>query len=43
MEPAGWFFAWEGLDLAIFYSKEETKDYEFYKKMENCEILFSSY
>ncbi len=43
MEPAGWFFAWEGLDLAIFYSKEQTQDYEFYKKMEKCEILFSSY
>lgn len=43
MEPAGWFFAWEGLDLAIFTSKDETQDYDFYKKMQNCEIIFSSY
>ncbi len=43
MEPAGWFFAWEGLNLAIFYSKEETKDYDFYKKMQKCKIHFVSY
>lgn len=43
MEPAGWFFSWEGLNLAIFTSKEESPDLEFYKKMLKCEINFSSY
>lgn len=43
LEPAGWFFAWEGLDLAIFTSKDESPDYDFYKKMLKCEIKFDSY
>lgn len=42
LEPSGWFFSWEGLNIAIFTSKEQTSDFEFYKKMSNCEINFVS-
>ncbi len=42
-EPAGWFFFWEGLDMIIFESKEKKPELEFYEKMHNCSISFSSY
>jgi len=40
LEPGGWFFFWEGLNLAIFESKKFTSDIEFYKKMSKAEIEF---
>jgi len=43
LEPAGWFFAWEGLNVSLFRASDITPDYEFYKKMSNCEIKFDSY
>jgi hypothetical protein len=43
VEPAGWFFAWEGLNVTIFSSKEHTPDFDFYKQMANCDIKFDSY
>jgi len=42
LEPAGWFFFWEGLNQTIFESKRRTQDYDFYKKMKESEIMFSS-
>lgn len=43
MEPAGWFFFWEGLRQAVFESKVKKPDAEFYRKMADCEITFTSY
>ena len=43
LEPAGWFFAWEGLNVSLFRASDITPDYEFYKKMQKCEIKFDSY
>ncbi len=43
LEPTGWFLTWFALDR-IFYSSELKKaEYEFYKKMVKCEIMFISY
>ena len=43
LEPTGWFLTWFALDR-IFYSPELKKaEYEFYKKMVKCEIMFISY
>lgn len=43
LEPAGWFFFWEGLDLIIFETKKKKPEFEFYRKMSKCKISFSSY
>jgi len=43
LEPAGWFFFWEGLYQAMFESKKMKPDFEFYKKMAKCEISFHPY
>ena len=43
LEPGGWFLFWEGLDLMIFESKKIKPDLEFYRKMQNAEIVFSHY
>ncbi len=43
LEPAGWFFFWEGLNLIIFESKKLKPNLEFNEKMEKCDLLFFSY
>jgi len=43
MEPGGWFLFWQGLDLAIFESRKEKPDFEFYNKLSKSRISFSSY
>lgn len=43
LEPGGWFFFWEGLDLVIFKSKEIKGDLDFYRKMNKAKIIFSHY
>lgn len=46
LEPAGWFFFWEGLAKAIFIDEDERKkarDLDFYKKMARAQIYFISY
>lgn len=43
LEPGGWFLFWEGMDLIIFKSKQAKPDLEFYRKMNNVEIIFSHY
>jgi hypothetical protein len=43
IEPSGWFMVWYGLDQ-IFYTKNQHKpEREFYMKMSNANITFSSY
>jgi hypothetical protein len=46
LEPAGWFFFWEGLAKALFIHEDEgkkTRDLSFYKKMAHAQIYFISY
>lgn len=46
LEPAGWFFFWEGLAKAIFLHEEERKkkrELDFYKKMSRAQVFFLSY
>jgi hypothetical protein len=43
LEPAGWFFFWEGLRQSIIESRQKNPDVEFYEKMESCTISFISY
>jgi hypothetical protein len=43
LEPAGWFFFWEGLNHALFENKEKIAELEFYKKMSNCDVQFIAY
>ncbi len=40
VQPAGWFFLWEGLAKILITPKEKMPDYFFYKKMANSEISF---
>lgn len=42
LEPASWFFFWEGLSQIIFDSKKLNTDIEFYRKMERSMLLFAS-
>ena len=41
VQPAGWFFLWEGLGKILIVPKESRPDYEFYKKMFNSDISFA--
>jgi len=43
LEPAGWFMAWYGLDHIFYLSRENKKDFEFYRKMSEAEIKFDVY
>lgn len=43
LEPAGWFFFWEGLDIVLLESKAKRPDLEFYRKMADCKITFTSF
>lgn len=42
LEPAGWFFFWEGLGLIMFEAKKRKTDIEFYQKMSEANILFTA-
>lgn len=42
-EPGGWFSAWTGLDQFFYTANERKPDLDFYEKMSQCEIKFSSY
>lgn len=42
LEPAGWFFMWDGLEKVFILSKTKLPDYEFYKKMYSATIKFES-
>ncbi|MBI5066204.1 hypothetical protein HZA97_08265 [Candidatus Woesearchaeota archaeon] len=43
LEPAGWFFFWEGLAMIMFESKKVSPNIEFNEKMSKCEFVFFSY
>jgi hypothetical protein len=43
LEPAGWFFFWEGLDLVVFKPRDSSKELDFYRKLSRSEIKFISY
>ncbi|MEI6732001.1 MAG: hypothetical protein WCK90_04970 [archaeon] len=43
MEPASWFFFWEGLYKVFVTADEKKPDLEFYKKMAHAQITFLSY
>ena len=43
MEPAGWFFFWEGLGQVIFETKKQKPEVTFYGKMSKCDIEFLPY
>ena len=40
MEPAGWFFFWEGLNQSIFRVRDIKPNVLFYKKMHTSSIDF---
>ena len=40
LEPAGWFFFWEGLGILIFEPRERKKELEFYEVMYKARISF---
>lgn len=42
-EPAGWFFFWIGGEKLVYESKDQEPDFNFYKKMADCQITFRSY
>jgi len=42
VQPAGWFFLWEGLGKILITPQEKMPDYNFYKKMADSEISFAS-
>ncbi len=42
LEPASWFFFWEGLNLIIFKPSKGRTNLKFYKKMSKCSIVFIS-
>jgi hypothetical protein len=41
VQPAGWFFLWEGMGKIWIVPNEKKPDYKFYKKMAGSEISFS--
>lgn len=43
LEPGGWFTVWTGFDQIFYEFRQNNPDLEFYGKMINAEIGFSSY
>ncbi|VVB74197.1 Uncharacterised protein [Candidatus Tiddalikarchaeum anstoanum] len=43
LEPASWFFLWEGLSILLFEPSKIKSELEFYNKMSNADILFESH
>lgn len=42
LQPASWFFLWEGFAMVLFEAKKINPDLEFYKKMAGSKISFNS-
>lgn len=42
-QPAGWFTLWEGLGKIFIVSREESPNYNFYKKLSEANIYFLNY
>lgn len=43
MEPAGWFFAWRGMDTLFFLSVKLKEEHDFYTKMAKTKVNFKSF
>lgn len=43
LEPAGWFTAWTGLDQFFYTIEGKRPDKEFYRKISETRIIFTSY
>jgi len=43
LEPAGWFFFWEGLWRALYEVRNIKSDLEFFEKMRHCQYHFIEY
>lgn len=43
LEPAGWFFFWEGLDDVVFEADPNREERNFYQKMTRAKISFLGY
>jgi hypothetical protein len=43
VQPAGWFFLWEGMGKILLTPKEKEPDYNFYKKMAGAEFSFMNH
>jgi hypothetical protein len=43
LEPVGWFSCWFGLDKIFYTLKQQTSEFEFFKKMSRVDIEFISY
>jgi len=41
VQPAGWFFLWEGMGKILLDPKSKKPDYDFYKKMAGADISFA--
>ncbi len=42
VQPAGWFFLWEGLAKILITPKERLPEYHFYKKMSDSQVSFAN-
>ncbi len=42
LEPGGWFMTWFGLEALFFTPVHQETNWEFYRKMSNCEIVFNN-
>ena len=42
VQPAGWFFLWEGLAKILITPKEKLPEYHFYKKMSKSQVSFAN-
>jgi len=42
-EPGGWFLFWTGLDLLFSFSRSKKGEIDFYNRMSNVHVEFSSY
>lgn len=43
LEPAGWFLWWTGLDQFYYTVKQKKPELDFYEKLDQVEIVFTSY
>lgn len=42
VQPAGWFFLWEGLGKILISPHEKEPEFNFYKKMSGVEVSFAN-
>jgi hypothetical protein len=42
-EPAGWFAVWYGLDQIFYTASKNRKNYYFFRKIANADVVFEPY